>query len=132
MDKIAGGSRRLSANCATSSPQLLHIIRLLGGRLGDRPTLAQELATDALQMAWWHRHPQSGLLHHSDRAVQYAASAYQALLDTFGLRCSMSRRANCWDNAVVESFFATLECVLINPRHSYADVKRATIIGSKV
>lgn len=77
-------------------------------------TLAQELAIDALQMAWWHRHPQPGLLHHSDRGVQYAASAYQALLDTFGLRCSMSRRANCWDNAVVESFFATLECELID------------------
>ncbi len=79
-----------------------------------KPTLAQELAIDALQMAWWHRQPQSGLLHHSDRGVQYAASAYQALLDTFGLRCSMSRRANCWDNAVVESFFATLECELID------------------
>ena len=79
-----------------------------------QPTLAQELAIDALQMAWWHRQPQPGLLHHADRGVQYAASAYQALLDTFGLRCSMSRRANCWDNAVVESFFATLECELID------------------
>lgn len=79
-----------------------------------KPSLTQELATDALQMAWWHRHPQPGLLHHSDRGVQYTATAYQTLLDGYSLRCSMSRRANCWDNAVVESFFATLERELID------------------
>jgi putative transposase len=79
-----------------------------------KPTLAHELATDALQMAWWQRHPLPGLLHHSDRGVQYAASGYQTLLDGYGLHCSMSRRANCWDNAVMESFFATLECELID------------------
>lgn len=92
-----------------------------------KPTLAQELATDALQMACWHRHPQAGLLHHSDRGVQYASHAYQMLLETHALRCSMSRRANCWDNAVMESFFATLECELIDRSdwHTHAEARLA-------
>lgn len=74
-----------------------------------RHTLEAELARDALTMALWRRRPGAGLLHHSDRGVQYTCSDYQQLLETHGLACSMSRTGNCWDNAVAESFFATLE-----------------------
>ena len=54
-----------------------------------------------------------GLLHHSDRGSQYGAMAYQQRLATRGIQCSMSRPGNCWDNAVVESFFATLKTELL-------------------
>lgn len=78
-----------------------------------RPTLETPLALAALQMALTERRPAPGLVHHSDRGVQYAAAPYQALLAAHGLVPSMSRRGNCWDNAVAESFFATLEFELL-------------------
>lgn len=78
-----------------------------------RHTLEWELARDALTMALSHRQPEAGLLHHSDRGVQYACDAYRALLADHAIRCSMSRRGNCWDNAVAESFFATLKTELV-------------------
>lgn len=77
-------------------------------------TLEARLATAALEMALGRRGTAGdGLLHHSDRGVQYTCGAYQSLLEAYGIRCSMSRRGNCWDNAVAESFFATLEKELI-------------------
>lgn len=79
-----------------------------------RDTLAAELALDALQMALDQRRPAPGLVHHSDRGVQYACAAYRELLAAHGLEASMSRRGDCWDNAVAESFFATLERELID------------------
>lgn len=79
-----------------------------------RATLEASLASDALCMAIAARCPDSGLLHHSDRGVQYAALAYQEVLARHHIVPSMSRRANCYDNAVVESFFATLEWELID------------------
>lgn len=72
-----------------------------------RSRLDQELTLSALRMALRHRRPASGL-HHSDRGLQYASGAYQQLLQRAGLTPSMSRVGDCWDNAVVESFFATL------------------------
>jgi transposase InsO family protein len=60
-------------------------------------------------MALMQRKPGKGLLHHSDRGNQYASHAYQHLLADAGGHCSMSRKGNCYDNAVVESFFATLK-----------------------
>jgi transposase InsO family protein len=77
------------------------------------PHLEQELVTAALQMALVQRQPRAGVLHHSDRGSQYAAHAYQQLLAEQQLQVSMSRTGNCYDNAVMESFFATLkaECV---------------------
>jgi putative transposase len=71
------------------------------------------LVRTALDRALAIRQPASGLLHHSDRGSTYASGDYQARLAARGLVCSMSRRGDCWDNAVVESFFATLkrECV---------------------
>jgi putative transposase len=78
-----------------------------------RSTLELELALSAVRMALSTRRPRPGLLHHSDRGSQYAASEYRALLAAYGIEASMSRKGNCWDNAVVESFFATLELELI-------------------
>jgi len=83
-----------------------------------RQTLEAELALSALHMALLTRRPPVGLIHHSDRGVQYACTDYRALLEQHGLRASMSRRGNCWDNAVAESFFATLERELI-ARHRW-------------
>ena len=71
--------------------------------------LTQELVTAALTMAIEHRRPARGVVHHTDRGSQYAATRYRALLAGHGLTASMSRRGNCWDNAVVESFFHTLK-----------------------
>jgi len=86
--------------------------RVVGWAMRD--TLAAELALEALQMALDQRHPAPGLVHHSDRGVQYACTAYRDVLAAHGLAASMSRRGDCWDNAVAESFFATLERELID------------------
>jgi putative transposase len=85
--------------------------RVVGWAL--RTSLHQQLALSALQMALRHRRP-SGGLHHSDRGAQYASSDYQQQLAVAGFTPSMSRRGDCWDNAVVESFFATLTKELLN------------------
>ena len=74
-----------------------------------RHTLEGALTRAALTMALSDRQPESGVLHHSDRGSQYAAGAYQDMLTAHGMGCSMSRVGNCWDNAVAESFFATLK-----------------------
>jgi len=72
------------------------------------------LAIDALSMALKTRRPESGLLHHSDRGVQYASADYQNQLRERGIVCSMSRKGDCWDNAVAESFFSTLKAELVH------------------
>ena len=88
---------------------------VIGWAMGQR--LTGELAEHALLMALATRQPQAGLLHHSDRGSQYAATRYQHLLTTHGITPSMSRRGNCWDNACVESFFGTLKRELVHHRH---------------
>src|SRR5437773_1601868 len=70
-------------------------------------------ALAALRMALADRRPTPGLLHHSDRGSQYACGEYRALLAAHGLVASMSKKGDCWDNAVAESFFATLETEVI-------------------
>jgi transposase InsO family protein len=87
---------------------------VIGWAMGSR--LTADLATQALTMAFWRRKPKPGLLHHSDRGVQYASHDYQARLAGAGVRCSMSRKGNCWDNACVESFFGTLKKELVHDR----------------
>jgi len=97
---------------------------VVGWAMGHRLTV--ELAEQALTMALANRNPRAGLLHHSDRGSQYAATSYQLVLTTHGITTSMSRRGNCWDNACVESFFGTLKRELVYHRH-YAtreDAKR--------
>ena len=74
----------------------------------------QGLVAEALRQALNTRNPALGLVHHSDRGVQYAAHDYQHLLREHGIVCSMSRKGNCWDNAVAESFFATIKGELID------------------
>jgi transposase InsO family protein len=69
----------------------------------------ESLVLDALRMALEQRCPAPGLVVHSDRGTTYAGGGYQAALSRAGARCSMSRRGNCWDNAVVESFFSSLK-----------------------
>jgi transposase InsO family protein len=82
-----------------------------------RSTLEAELALGALRMALAAREPAPGLMHHSDRGVQYACGEYRALLAEHDIEASMSRKGDCWDNAVAESFFATLELELIARHH---------------
>ena len=79
-------------------------------------TLATSLPLAALRQAVQHRRPGAGLLHHSDRGCQYTSSAYRDELAALGVTLSMSRKGNCWDNAVAESFFATLKRELVHRR----------------
>jgi putative transposase len=72
------------------------------------------LVVDALAMAVQRRLPEEGLLAHSDRGSQYASEHYQLLLAKHGIDCSMSRRGDCWDNAPMESFFASLKKELVH------------------
>lgn len=92
-----------------------------------RDTLDPEIAVSALTMAITTRRPEPGVIHHSDRGSQYACADYRAVLAQHGMIASMSRKGNCWDNAVAESFFATLELELIM-KHRWAtrdDARRA-------
>jgi len=75
------------------------------------------LVSDALKMAVARRRPGEGLLHHSDRGSQYASDDYRHLLQSHGIDCSMSGKGDCWDNAVMESFFGTLKTELVNHEH---------------
>jgi putative transposase len=86
--------------------------RVIGWSMSQ--SLAEKLVLDALRMALLRRKPRRGVLHHSDRGSQYAGAAHQELLREYGMRCSMSRKANCWDNAVLESFNATIKTELIH------------------
>ena len=91
------------------------------------PSLEQEGAIAALEAAIEVRDPSHGLTHHSDRGVQYAGHAYRALLAKHGITSSMSRKGNCWDNAVVESFFSSLKRELDRdaPFEDWRDAERA-------
>lgn len=91
-----------------------------------QPHMRTELALEALHMALGRCVPDVGLVHHSDRGVQYAASSYQAALDESNIVCSMSRKGDCWDNAVSESFFGTLKTELIN-RYSWPTRREAKV-----
>jgi putative transposase len=81
--------------------------KIVGWSMSSR--MKAELVCDALKMAIWRRRPEAGLIHHSDRGSQYASKAFRQLLKAHGLRGSMSRKGDCWDNAVVESFFGSLK-----------------------
>jgi len=85
--------------------------KIVGWSLRER--LSGELTLEALERALEVRQPGPGLLHHSDRGSQYTAAVYRARLRSQGLEVSMSRRGNCWDNAPLESFFATLKKELL-------------------
>ena len=74
----------------------------------------QQLVLDALEMATHRRSVSAGLIVHSDQGLQYRAGTYQKTLQSLGVTCSMSRKGNCWDNAVAESFFASLKKELVH------------------
>jgi transposase InsO family protein len=86
--------------------------RIVGWAMADH--LRTELCLDALAMALAGRRPGPGLLHHSDRGVQYTCGDYRAALAAAGVTCSMSRTADCYDNAAMESFWATLKRELVD------------------
>ncbi len=81
--------------------------KIVGWSVSER--IDTELVKSALHMATTQRSPEPGLLHHSDRGVQYASDAYQQILADLGVVCSMSRKGDCWDNAMMESFFGSLK-----------------------
>jgi putative transposase len=88
--------------------------KIVGWSMADH--LREELAGEALEMALTHRAPpaSAGLVHHSDRGVQYACEAFQERLRKAGVSCSMSRKGDCYDNAAMESFWATLKNELVH------------------
>jgi putative transposase len=81
--------------------------RIVGWSMAEH--MRETLITEALDMALGRRQPEPGLLHHSDRGVQYASVDYQARLKAAGVTVSMSRKGNCWDNAVMERFWGSLK-----------------------
>ena len=85
----------------------LYSRKVVGWSMSSRMT--SRLVCDALTMAIWNRQPESGLICHSDRGSQYASKEYRKLLSKNGFLGSMSRKGDCWDNSVVESFFGSLK-----------------------
>ena len=92
----------------------LHSRMVVGWSMSER--LDRSLTLGALSMAVGLRDPEPGLLHHSDRGIQYASNDYQKALSQHKMLCSMSRKGDCWDNAVVESFFSTLKTERVHHR----------------
>lgn len=90
------------------------------------------LALSALQSALQGRRPARGLIHHSDRGSPYASADYRAALDAAGVIASMSRTGDCWDNAVAESFFATIKAELIEERRFATRAEATAAIGDYV
>jgi putative transposase len=88
---------------------------IVGWSMADH--MRTDLVSDALHMAIARRCPAEGLLHHSDRGVQYASDSYQHLLQSHGMESSMSGKGDCWDNACMESFWATLKTELVHHDH---------------
>lgn len=85
----------------------LYSRRVVGWAMGSK--MNQALANDALRMAIEHRQPKPGLIHHTDRGILYGTTSYTAILSHHGMIQSQSRKGDCYDNAVVESFFANLK-----------------------
>ncbi|CAM3991844.1 IS3 family transposase [Cohnella lubricantis] len=85
----------------------LYTRKIAGWRLADRMTT--DLVLNALEMAYTSHRPAKGLLHHSDRGSQYASEAYRQRLETYGMKASMSRKGNCYDNACIESWHSLLK-----------------------
>jgi len=100
----------------------LYSRKIVGWAMADH--LRADLPLAALAMAISVQRPGDGLIHHSDRGVQYASAEYRKLLQSAGLRASMSRKADCYDNAPMESFFHTLKTELVHHRH-YATREQA-------
>ena len=98
--------------------------KVVGWSMSQR--IDSRLVVDALEMAISREFPDAGLVAHSDRGVQYASEHYQGVLTQHDIECSMSRRGNCWDNAPMESFFATLKKELVH-HETYANREAARV-----
>jgi len=85
----------------------LHSRQVVGWSM--QPHMETSLVAAALRMAWFRRRPPAGLIFHSDRGSQYCSGPFQALLAAYGMRSSMSRKGNCWDNAPTESLWGSLK-----------------------
>ena len=111
-----------------------------------QPSMKKELVIDALRMAWFRRHPAPGLIFHSDRGSQYCSADFQAALSAYGMRCSMSRKGDCWDNAPTESLWGSLKVGRLHgmrfatrraamdevPGVNYPDLSASTILSGAV
>jgi putative transposase len=101
----------------------IHSRKIVGWSMDDH--MQTNLVTRALEMALVHRRPAgANLLHHSDRGSQYASDDYQQRLERHGITVSMSNHGDCYDNAMMESFWATLKCELVHQQH-YATREQA-------
>jgi len=100
----------------------LYSRKIVGWAMADN--MRKELVMEALQMAIDTRAPGPGLIHHSDRGSQYASKDFRRLLDKHGMLASMSRKGDCWDNAVMESFFGSLKVERVH-RDRYKDHRQA-------
>jgi len=102
--------------------------KIVGWSMSER--IDSRLVTDALEMALQRELPGTGLMAHSDRGVQYTSNHYQQVLERHGITCSMSRKGNCWDNAPMESFFATLKKEHVHQcQYQSHDEARLSIFG---
>lgn len=108
----------------------LYSRKIVGWSMNDR--LTSELAQQALQHAIDGRLPKPGLIVHSDRGKEYYASEYQQLLTRYGLICSMSKRGDCYDNAVMESFFHSLKVEEVHHRDFKTRVEAKTALFSYI
>ena len=90
-----------------------------------KPHMKTELVTDALRMAWFRRRPQPGLIFHSDRGSQYCSHEFRTALEGYAMRSSMSRKGDCWDNAVTESLWGSLKVARLHGRRF--DTRRAAM-----
>jgi len=104
----------------------LYTRQIVGWAMRERMT--KDLVIDALRMAWFRRRPPPGLIHHSDRGSQYCSYDFQKQLAEYGMRASMSRKGNCWDNAPSESFFNSLKNERVHgARYATRDAARADV-----
>ena len=92
--------------------------------------MKSELIETALKRALWSRKPPKGLIIHSDQGSQYVSKSYRKLLASWGLKASMSRRGNCWDNAVAESFFKTLKVEMVYRQPSLVTTQHMRLLIS--
>jgi putative transposase len=100
--------------------------RVVGWSMADH--LHAELVVGALEMAVWNRRPGDGLIHHSDHGCQYTSLLFSERCQAVGIRCSMGSVGDCYDNAMAESFFATLECELLAPKTFQTQVEARTAL----
>jgi putative transposase len=98
--------------------------KIVGWSMSER--MKTGLVCDALTMAYRQQHPKAGLIMHSDRGSQYASKKHRKLLDAYAMVASMSRKGNCWDNSVAESFFKTLKVERVY-RQSYSTRDHARV-----